>query len=179
MLMVCHVQHICRTACYHLRNIASIRSYLAEKAAVQIIHSLVIARLDYANTLLFDSPDFLITKLQRVQNPAVRLVVRCSRWEHITPVQMKQECLDVKECNYITRLDGNQTIADARLTKAVCTTVSGDAHCHRIAENLYGTSIFIRISFTCWCSLSSRFCWCRQNRTRSRQQCMYRCTSTF
>ena len=89
MPMVCHVQHICCTAYYHLRNIATNRSCLTEKAKFQIIHSLVIARLDYANVFLFGIPDFLITKLQRVQNSTVGLVVRCNRREHITPVQVK------------------------------------------------------------------------------------------
>lgn len=77
MSMVSHVS---------LRNIASIRSCLTQKAAVRLMYSLVISRIDYANCLLYDIPDCLINKLQRVQNAAARLVVRCHRWDHITPV---------------------------------------------------------------------------------------------
>ena len=38
------------------------------------IYSLVISRIDYANCLLYDLPQCLISMLQRVQNAAARLV---------------------------------------------------------------------------------------------------------
>ena len=79
MSMVNHVKHVCCISYYHLRNIASIRSCLTHKAAVRLVYSLVISRIDYANCLLYDLPQCLIFKLQRVQNAAARLVVRCHR----------------------------------------------------------------------------------------------------
>ena len=75
MSMVTHVKHACCTSHYHLRNIASIRSCLTQKAAVRLVNYLVISRTDYANCLLYDIPQCLISKLQRVQNAAARLVV--------------------------------------------------------------------------------------------------------
>ena len=74
--MVSNVKHVCCTPYYHLRNIASIRSCLTQKAAVRLLYSLLISRIDYANCLLYDLPQCLISKLQRVQNAAARLVVR-------------------------------------------------------------------------------------------------------
>ena len=53
--------------------------------------------LDYVNTVLVGISDFLITKLQRVQNSAARLVVHLSRWEHITPVLMQLHWLPVNQ----------------------------------------------------------------------------------
>ena len=98
--MVSHVKHVCIILYYHLRNIASIRSCLTQKAAVRPVYSLVISRIDYANCLLNDLPQCLISKLRRVQNAASRLVVRCHRCEHITPVLMKLHWLPVKnECS--------------------------------------------------------------------------------
>ena len=97
MSMVSHVKHVCCISYYHLRNIASIRSCLTQKAAVRLVYSLVISRIDYANCLLYDLPQCLISKLQRVQNAAARLVVRCHRCEHITPVLMKLHWLPVKQ----------------------------------------------------------------------------------
>ena len=81
MSMVSYVKHVCCTSCYHLRNIASIRSCLTQKIAVRLVYYLVISRIDYANCLLYDLPQCLISKLQRVQNAAARLVVRCHRRE--------------------------------------------------------------------------------------------------
>ena len=57
------------------------------------MHSLVVSRLDYGNALLFGIPDVLNGKLQRVQNYAARLVVRCDRRDHITPVLFKEASL--------------------------------------------------------------------------------------
>ena len=89
MSMACHVHQTCHICYYHLKNVASIRSCLTEQAAIRLVHSLVVLRLDYGNALLFGIPDVLIGKLQRVQNYAARLVVRCDRCDHITPVLKK------------------------------------------------------------------------------------------
>ena len=77
MSMVSHIKHVCCIAYYHLRirNIASIRSCLTQKAAVRLVYSHIIS-------ILYDLPQCLISKLQRVQNAAARLVVRCHRSEH-------------------------------------------------------------------------------------------------
>ncbi|KAI0227675.1 hypothetical protein LSAT2_021832 [Lamellibrachia satsuma] len=97
MSMVSHVNYICRIAYYHLRNIASIRSCLTQKDVVRVMYSFVISSINYANCLLHGIPDCLINKLQRVQNAAARLVVRCHRWSHIPPVLKKLPWLPVKQ----------------------------------------------------------------------------------
>ena len=89
MSMASHIKQTCRVCYYHLKNIASIRSYLTEQAAIRLVHSLVVSRLDYGNALLFGIPDVLIGNLQRVQNYAARLIVRWDRRDHITPVLKK------------------------------------------------------------------------------------------
>ena len=96
MSMVSHEKHVCCTPYYNLRNIASMRSCLTQKAAVRLVYSLVKSIIDYANCLLYDLPQCLISKLQRVQIAAAKLVVRCHS-EHITPVLMKLHWLPVKQ----------------------------------------------------------------------------------
>ena len=97
MSMVIHVKYICHIAYYHLRNIALIRSCFTQKAAVHLMYSLVILTIDYVNCFLHGIPDCLINKLQRVQNAAAQLVVRCHRWDHFTPVLKKLHWLPVKQ----------------------------------------------------------------------------------
>ena len=89
MLVVSHIKHICCTSYYSLRNYASIQSCLAQKATVRLVNSLV--------CLLCDLPDCLISKLQRVQNAAARLVVRRHGWEYITPFLVKLHWLPVEQ----------------------------------------------------------------------------------
>ena len=56
MTMAKHVSHTCRTAYYHLHNIASIRRSLTTSACKIIVHSLVISRLDFGNATLLQMP---------------------------------------------------------------------------------------------------------------------------
>ena len=50
---------ICKSAFIDLRNIGSIRNMLTDDASSQLIHSLVIVRIDYCNSLLNSVLDLL------------------------------------------------------------------------------------------------------------------------
>ena len=81
-----HVNSICRKANYHLYCIGKIRHLLDERSCKTAINSLVISRLDFANSLLVGSPSILHKRLQSVQNNAARLITRTKKFDHITPV---------------------------------------------------------------------------------------------
>ena len=51
-----------------------------------LIHSLVISRLDYCNSLLYGVPGYKLKYLQRMQNIAARIVSRCPYRDHLTQV---------------------------------------------------------------------------------------------
>ena len=80
-----HVTSVCRSCYFHLRNIGSIRQYLDPDTAAQIIHSFITSRLDYCNALLYGLPDYLLLRLKKVQNTAVRIITLCKIENHITP----------------------------------------------------------------------------------------------
>ena len=79
------IKSLCKSIDFHLRNIATIMGYVTLSATEQLIHSLVTWRLDYCNSLLYGSPKYKMNYLQRVQNIAARVVMRCPRRDHITP----------------------------------------------------------------------------------------------
>ena len=89
------ISNICRSTHFHLRNINSIRSLLTDKATTQLIHSLVTSRIDYCNSLLYGLPSNKLSKLQRVQNIACRIVCRTPRAAHITPLLREEHWLPV------------------------------------------------------------------------------------
>ena len=72
-----------------LRSIGRIRRYLFNDATKSLVHGLVMSRLDYSSALIHGLPDTMISKLQRVQNTAARIVTRTVRHNHITPVLKK------------------------------------------------------------------------------------------
>ena len=96
MLMDAQISLICRNTHFHLRNIGAVRNLLPLSAVEQLIHSLVTSRLDYCNSLLYGVPSYKLARIQRMQNIAARIVSRCSRTDHITPVLQSLHWLPIK-----------------------------------------------------------------------------------
>ena len=84
--MVEHVNKICKTSYYHLRNISKIRKYLTEETTEILVHAFVSSKLDYCNSLLYGLPKHMISSLQSVQNTAARIDTVTKKFNHITPV---------------------------------------------------------------------------------------------
>jgi hypothetical protein len=82
-----HVTSVCRSCYFHLQNIRAIRQYLDSDTAAQIIHWFITSHLDYCNSLLYGLPDYLVYRLKKVQNTAVRIHVisKCNIEDNITP----------------------------------------------------------------------------------------------
>ena len=78
------VNAICRSCYGHLRSIIQIRPYLTKSAAHTIVQSLISSRLDYCNSLLAELPQYLIHKLQKVQNWAARIVLNVKKHDSIS-----------------------------------------------------------------------------------------------
>ena len=81
-----HVKSVCKSALFHLRNIAKIREYLTVESTKSLVHAFVTCRIDNCNSLLIHSPSYVIQKLQRIQNCAARLVTGQPRFAHVTPI---------------------------------------------------------------------------------------------
>ena len=91
------VQHICRVAYFHIHCIRKIRNLLDRKTTEIMIHSYVTSRLDNGNCLLYGISDHLLTKLQRVQNAAARLITKTRKHDHITAVLINLHWLPIKQ----------------------------------------------------------------------------------
>ena len=51
MTMVPHINSTCKSAFYHLRNIARIRKFISLKTAETLVHAFVNSKLDHCNSL--------------------------------------------------------------------------------------------------------------------------------
>ena len=69
-----------------MRPISSIRHFLSVDATKTLMCSLVLLKLDYCNSLLSGSPQYLIQLFQKVQNTAARITLRALRSEHTSPL---------------------------------------------------------------------------------------------
>ena len=84
--MTSHINNICRGASCALRKISKIRNYLDKSTTEKLVHAFVTSRLDNNNGLLIGLPQKDISKLQRIQNSAARLISLTGKNEHITSV---------------------------------------------------------------------------------------------
>ena len=86
----------CRTISYNLLQIKQIRSYLTFESCVQLVQSLITSHLDYANSVLYGTPEVTIRRLQILQNRAAKLVLRLQHRDSSTKALKKLHWLPVR-----------------------------------------------------------------------------------
>ena len=90
------INKTCQSVLYYLHNIRRIKRFLSFEDRKLIVQAVVMSRIDYCNSLLFGVSATHLSKLQRVQNAAARLVCSVRKHEHITPSLIRLHWLPVK-----------------------------------------------------------------------------------
>ena len=75
------VNETCRISWYRLFQLSKIKRYLTISQLTSAVIAYVISKLDQNNSLLTGIPDYLLKKLQRVQNAAARIITGSSRYQ--------------------------------------------------------------------------------------------------
>jgi hypothetical protein len=73
-----------------------IGQFLPESACKTLVATLGTSRIDYGNAILYGINNNVLSKLQRIQNTAARLITRKRKYEHITPELMALHWLPIK-----------------------------------------------------------------------------------
>ena len=71
-----HISNVCQSTFLALRRISSIRSFLSVKSTATLVHASITSRLDYCNSSLSGIPSEQLSRLQRIQNNAARLIMK-------------------------------------------------------------------------------------------------------
>ena len=74
-----HVSKIARTCYFELRRLASLCRLLTSTATATLVSAFALSRIDYCSSLLFGSTHDVTSHLQRIQNYAVRVILRLPR----------------------------------------------------------------------------------------------------
>ena len=90
------VQNICKVAFCHMRNLSKIRN-LTQKDTETLVHAVVTSKLDNCNSLSAELRQYLLDKVQRVQNAAAHLVSCTRKYDRVTPVLRELHWLPVKQ----------------------------------------------------------------------------------
>ena len=96
LTMTTAINKICHSGRYHLHNIRRIKRFLGFEDRKSIVQAIVMSQIDYCNSLLNGVTATNITKLQRVQNAAARLVCSVPRHEHVTPSLINLHWLPIR-----------------------------------------------------------------------------------
>ena len=96
LTMNAHVSNIAWTCYFELRLLAYIRRFLTSTAYATLVSAFALSRIDYCNSLLFGSTHDVTSHLQRIQNYAVRVILRLLRSSSITMHLKSLHCLPVK-----------------------------------------------------------------------------------
>jgi len=81
-----HVNEVCKSAHHHIRALRHIRKCISDEDAKQIAVSMVSARLDYCNSILYKTSQSNLARLQRLQNSLARAVTNTRKRDHMKPI---------------------------------------------------------------------------------------------
>ena len=91
-----HINEMYKKASYAITSVGRILKYHPLDELKMLVNSLVISRLDYCNSLLYDIPKYQSDKLQRIQNNAARMIAGARSSDHITPILKSLQWLPVE-----------------------------------------------------------------------------------
>ena len=83
---ITHINKLCSSLSLTIRRIHQIRPNINEEMTRTLVQALITSWLDYCNSLLIGMPDYILHKLQCIQNSAARLVFNKKWVYHITPL---------------------------------------------------------------------------------------------
>ena len=69
-----YINLVVKTCNYHIWNLYSIRKFLDQDCLITLVHSLIVSRVDYCNSLYLGLPNYLLKKLQSIMNKSARLI---------------------------------------------------------------------------------------------------------
>ncbi len=93
MSMSTHITKSCSSAFFHFHNIRRNKKYLSVDSLRTIVHAFITSQLDYS--LMYGLPNVQISKLQRVQNAAARLIMDIPKYSLITPASYELPWLPI------------------------------------------------------------------------------------
>jgi hypothetical protein len=91
-----HVSKVAGVCFYQLRRLRQIRRLVGHDVAVRLVLAMIMSRLDYCNATFAGLPQCAVSRLQRVQNAAARLVFQLGPHEPVSPALIQLHWLPVR-----------------------------------------------------------------------------------
>ena len=69
-----YIDSIVKTCNFYIRNLYMIKDFVNRKKFVTLVHSLIVSKVDYCNSLFIGLPNVILKMVQSVLNRAARLI---------------------------------------------------------------------------------------------------------
>ena len=69
-----HIDSIVKTFNFHIHNLYMIEDFVNRKNFVTLVHSMIVSKVDYCNSLFIGLPNVILKKVQSVLNRAAKLI---------------------------------------------------------------------------------------------------------
>jgi len=97
MSLRCHITQLTSTCFGVLRQIRSTRRCLSKSARTTLVTCFVFTRLDYCNAVFTGLPRCDLSRLQSIQNAAVRLIEGARQSDHVSPLLQSRHWLPIEQ----------------------------------------------------------------------------------
>ena len=91
-----HIDSVVKTCNFYIRNLYMIRNFINRDNLLSLVHSLIVSKIDYCNSLLVGLPIVTLKKVESILNRAARLIYSLHPQVPTTPFLMKLHWLTVK-----------------------------------------------------------------------------------
>ena len=91
-----HMDSVTKTCNFHIRNLYMIRNFISRRNLTTLVHSLIVSKVDYCNSLFVGLSNVTSKKLKSILNRAARLIYFLPPRVHITPYLIELHWLPVK-----------------------------------------------------------------------------------
>ena len=92
-----HINSVSSSCYLFIRKLSSIRKFLSQKDCESLVHAFISSRLDSCNSLFFGLTKANISKLQKVQNAAIRVITFKKKRESVKECYQELHWLDVHQ----------------------------------------------------------------------------------
>ena len=91
-----HINSLVKNCNYHIRNLYAVKRYLSKDIINSLVHSLIVSRIDYCNSLFLGLPNYLLKKIQSIINKCARLIFSLPPRTPTTPYLIELHWLPVR-----------------------------------------------------------------------------------
>ena len=91
-----HIDSMVRTCNFHIRILYMIKNFVNRKNLITLVHSLIVSKVDYCNSLLVGLPNVVLKKIQSILNRSARLIFNLPPRVPTTPFLIDLHWLPVK-----------------------------------------------------------------------------------